>query len=81
MRNMNPSAVRVIDRLAKEKKMSRQEFLHSQLENFAVFHSESNRETEFKSIIEKNIFVMQQCAETLEAVNKMFQELMGEDLE
>ncbi|CAH0323893.1 hypothetical protein [Priestia megaterium] len=41
LRNIDPIAVKIIDEIAKEKKISRQEFLKAQVETLAVFQEQS----------------------------------------
>ena len=53
IRNVDPIAVKKIDEMAKEKKISRQEFLKGQLETLAFFREQVEREHELESLIEK----------------------------
>jgi len=81
LRNIDPVAVKKIDELAKEKKISRQEFLKGQIETLAVFQEQKDREAELENIIYQNIKMMEKCAVAIETVNGFIQEMMGEDEE
>ena len=81
LRNIDPIAVKKIDEIAKEKKISRQEFLKGQIETLAVFQEQKDREAELKNIIYQNIKMMERCAVAIETINGFIQEMMGEDEE
>ena len=81
LRDIDPTAVKKIDEIAKEKKISRQEFLKGQVETLAVFQEQKDREAELENIIYQNIKMMEKCAVAIERVNGFIQEMMGEDEE
>ncbi|MEH7608778.1 hypothetical protein [Priestia megaterium] len=81
LRDIDPTAVKKIDEIAKEKKISRQEFLKGQVETLAVFQEQKDREAELENIIYQNIKMMEKCAIAIETVNGFIQEMMGEDEE
>ncbi|PFT50389.1 hypothetical protein [Priestia megaterium] len=81
LRDIDPTAVKKIDEIAKEKKISRQEFLKGQIETLAVFQEQKDREAELENIIYQNIKMMEKCAIAIETVNGFIQEMMGEDEE
>ena len=81
LRDIDPTAVKKIDEIAKVKKISRQEFLKGQIETLAVFQEQKDREAELENIIYKNIKMMEKCAVAIETVNGFIQEMMGEDEE
>ncbi|MBM6602188.1 hypothetical protein [Priestia megaterium] len=81
LRDIDPTAVKKIDEIAKEKKISRQEFLKGQVETLAVFQEQKDREAELENIIYKNIKMMEKCAVAIETVNGFIQGMMGEDEE
>ncbi|MDW4512058.1 hypothetical protein [Priestia megaterium] len=81
LRDIDPTAVKKIDEIAKEKKISRQEFLKGQVETLAVFQEQKDREAELENIIYKNIKMMEKCAVAIETINGFIQEMMGEDEE
>ncbi|RDZ12531.1 hypothetical protein C3744_17715 [Priestia megaterium] len=81
LRNIDPIAVKKIDEIAKEKKISRQEFLKGQIETLAVFQEQKDREAELENLIDRNIKMMEKCAVAIETINGFIQEMMGEDEE
>ncbi|WP_394542764.1 hypothetical protein [Priestia megaterium] len=81
LRDIDPTAVKKIDEIAKVKKISRQEFLKGQVETLAVFQEQKDREAELENIIYQNIKMMEKCAVAIETVNGFIQEMMGEDEE
>lgn len=68
LRNIDPIAVKKIDKFAKEKSISRQEFLKSVVEKVAYEKEVTEREMRLEWIIEKNTHVM---AEMIDAVNRL----------
>ncbi|MCM3796484.1 hypothetical protein M3690_24600 [Priestia megaterium] len=81
LRDIDPSALKKIDEIAKEKKISRQEFLKGQVETLAVFQEQKDREAELENIIYKNIKMMEKCAVAIETINGFIQDMTGEDEE
>ncbi|MCZ8497251.1 hypothetical protein [Priestia megaterium] len=81
IRYVDPVALKKIDEIAKEKKISRQEFLKGQIETLAVFQEQKDREAELENIIYQNIKMMERCAVAIETINGFIQEMMGEDEE
>ncbi|MGG3178061.1 hypothetical protein ABEQ41_07290 [Priestia megaterium] len=81
LRDIDPIAVKKIDEIAKEKKISRQEFLKGQVETLAVFQEQKDREAELEHLIDRNIKMMEKCAVAIETINGFIQEMMGEDEE
>lgn len=78
IRNIKSAAVKEIDELAKEQKVSRQEFLKSQLETLAFFRKQTDRENELENLIEKNIKMMEKCAVSMENMNHILLEMIGD---
>ncbi|MEJ9311701.1 hypothetical protein P4655_10050 [Priestia megaterium] len=78
IRNVDPIAVKKIDELAKNHKLSRQEFLKGQLETLAFFREQVEREHELESLIEKNMIMMEKCATSMENMNHILLEMIGE---
>ncbi|MED4217857.1 hypothetical protein P4671_17930 [Priestia megaterium] len=78
IRNVDPIAVKKIDELAKKYKLSRQEFLKGQLETLAFFREQVEREHELESLIEKNMIMMEKCATSMENMNHILLEMIGE---
>jgi hypothetical protein len=81
LRDIDPTAVKKIDEIAKEKKISRQEFLKGQVETLAVFQEQKDREAELENIIYKNIKMMEKCAVAIETINGFIRDMTGEDEE
>ena len=79
IRNIDPTAVKKFDELAKEKGISRQEFLKGQLETLAFFREQTNRELQLENMLEKVLQMMGQCSNTMENMNDIMHELMGGD--
>ncbi|MGG1218260.1 hypothetical protein ABE236_12485 [Priestia endophytica] len=79
VRNIDPTAVKKFDELAKEKGISRQEFLKGQLETLAFFREQTNRELQLENMLEKVLQMMGQCSNTMENMNDIMHELMGGD--
>lgn len=81
LRNIDPIAVKKIDEIAKEKKISRQEFLKGQIETLAVFQEQKDREAELEHLIDRNIKMMEKCAVAIETINEFIRDMTGEDEE
>ncbi|WP_461672536.1 hypothetical protein [Priestia megaterium] len=81
LRDIDPTALKKIDEIAKEKKISRQEFLKGQVETLAIFQEQKDREAELENIIYKNIKMMEKCAVAIETINGFIQDMTGEDEE
>ncbi|RAS76685.1 hypothetical protein [Priestia endophytica] len=79
VRNIDPTAVKKFDELAKEKGISRQEFLKGQLETLAFFREQTNRELQLENMLEKVLQMMGRCSNTMENMNDIMHELMGGD--
>jgi len=78
LRNIDPVALQKVDELAKENGMSRQQFLKEQFEVLAFFDEQVAREKRLEAIIDQNIEMMKQCAISIEKMNDMIYELMGD---
>ena len=81
LRDIDPIAVKKIDEIAKEKKISRQEFLKGQVETLAVFQEQKDREAELERLIDRNIKMMERCAVAIETINGFIRDMTGEDEE
>jgi hypothetical protein len=71
--------------MAKEKGISRQEFLRGQIETLAFFHEQTDRELDLKNLIDKNIQMMSKCshfmernAKSLEKLHHSIENMVGE---
>ncbi|UOR12024.1 hypothetical protein [Halobacillus amylolyticus] len=73
IRYMDPKTVQKIDEFAKEKGVSRQEFLHAQLHQLAVFREENNREQRLQQLVDRNIQAMAHCYTAIREMNDLLQ--------
>ncbi|MCP3028775.1 hypothetical protein [Halobacillus sp. A5] len=73
IRYMDPKAVQRIDELAEEKGLSRQEFLHAQLHQLAVFREENHREQRLQQLVDRNIQTMAHCYTAIREMNDLLQ--------
>lgn len=85
VRNVDPVAVKKIDEMAKEKGISRQEFLKIQIETLAFFREQTTRERHLENLIDKNIEMIKKCsyfmernAESLEKLHGSIENVVGE---
>jgi hypothetical protein len=78
LRNIDPVAIQKVDELSKENGMSRQKFLKEQFEVLAFFDDQVAREKRLEAIIDQNIGLMKECAITIEKMNNILYELMGD---
>ena len=78
LRNIDSVAMQKVDALAKENGMSRQQFLKEQFEVLAFFNEQVAREKRLEAIIHQNIEMMKQSAMSIEKMNDMIYELMGD---
>ncbi|SDI43386.1 hypothetical protein [Natribacillus halophilus] len=77
IRYMEPWVVKKIDELAKQKQMTRQEFLHAQLTQMAIFHQEDERVQRLEELVASNLHVMERCATSMQTMNA----LIGDETE
>ncbi|HES8073972.1 TPA: hypothetical protein VPA43_001815 [Streptococcus pyogenes] len=78
LRNIDLVAMQKVDELAKENGMSRQQFLKEQFEVLAFFDEQVAREKRLEAIIDQNIEMMKQCVISIEKMNDIIYELMGD---
>jgi hypothetical protein len=76
VRNVDPIAVKKIDEMAKEKKISRSEFLKGQIETFALLQLQKDHEAALEDLIDKNIKMMEKCAVAIERMNGFIEEMV-----
>ncbi|HEK9103496.1 TPA: hypothetical protein SUB30_004980 [Bacillus pseudomycoides] len=79
IREVDPSAVKKIDEMAKRKGLSRQKFLKGQIEMIAFFQQQNKREMELENLIQKNIHVMNDCYNEMQRMNAFIQMMMRDD--
>lgn len=76
VRNVDPIAIKKIDEMAKEKKISRSEFLKGQIETFALLQLQKDHEAALEDLIDKNIKMMEKCAVAIERMNGFIEEMV-----
>ena len=76
VRNVSPTAVKELDRMAKESKQSRQEFLKNELETKAFYQFNKNTHEKYEELIRQNSLVMEQCMETMQQQQQVLEELL-----
>lgn len=76
VRNLSPTAIKEIDKMAKEAKQSRQEFLKNELETKAFYQFNRNTHEQYETIIKQNSLVMEQCLETIQHQQQVLEELL-----
>lgn len=79
IREVDPIAVKKIDEIAKRKGLSRQKFLKDQIEMLAFFQQQNKREMELENIIQKNIYMMNDCYSEMKKMNEFIQMMMQDD--
>ncbi|QWH32164.1 hypothetical protein EXW51_30645 (plasmid) [Bacillus mycoides] len=79
IREVDPIAVKKIDEIAKRKGLSRQKFLKDQIEMLAFFQQQNKREMELENIIQKNIYMMNDCYSEMKKMNEFIQLMMQDD--
>ncbi|MBT2254291.1 hypothetical protein [Priestia megaterium] len=81
VRNVCPVAVSKLDRLAKEKGLSRQAFLKEQLETLSIIEEVEKREQAIDDLYGRTIEAMEKCSDSMTNMDRTFHKLTGEDEE
>ncbi|MED4132567.1 hypothetical protein P4668_09250 [Priestia megaterium] len=81
VRNVCPVAVSKVDRLAKEKGLSRQAFLKEQIETLSIMEEVKKREQAIDDLYDRTIDTMQRCSDAMTNMDRTFNKLFGEDEE
>lgn len=83
IRNADPIAVKKIDEIAKQRGMSRNEFLIRLLKRYTLIpeieNEKSKIEDRYERLIEKIIPVLQENTITMKKMNEMIEEISRED--
>lgn len=79
IRNLDPSTVKKIDLLAKEKGLSRQEYLKEHLEAFAVNDLHTSIIDRYEKQLEVNTMLLEKNAEKMDEMMMVFKELMFDE--
>lgn len=78
IRNLEPAAVHKIDELAREKGMSRNEYLKNSLESLAFLTIKDGIVYQLEKQIEANSIVMRQTVNTLDELISILKELIAD---
>ncbi|MGG0337183.1 hypothetical protein [Priestia aryabhattai] len=81
VRNVCPVAVSKVDRLAKEKGLSRQAFLKEQIETLSIMKEVEKQEQAIDDLYDRTIDTMQRCSDAMANMDRTFNKLFGEDEE
>jgi len=81
VRNVCPVAVSKLDRLAKEKGLSRQAFLKEQIETLSIMEEVEKQEQAIDDLYDRTIEVMEKCSGAMTSMDRTFNKLLGEDEE
>jgi len=79
VRNVCPVAVSKVDRLAKEKGLSRQAFLKEQIETLSIMKEVEKQEQAIDDLYNRTIETMQRCSDAMTNMDRTFNKLFGED--
>lgn len=77
VRNLNPKTVKAIDEIAKEKKMSRQQFLWNLLENYVASEKLQEMNRDFEEELKKQ---NQLLIENLNMTREMYEIMFGNEV-
>jgi len=81
VRNICPVAVSKVDRLAKEKGLSRQAFLKEQIETLSIMKEVEKQEQAIDELYDRTVETMQRCSDAMTNMDRTFNKLFGEDEE
>jgi len=79
IRNLEPATVKKIDELAREKGISRQEYLKRHLESFAVSGLHSDIIDRYEKQLQVNNMLLEKNTQTMNEMIEMFKELMFDE--
>lgn len=78
LRNIDPTAIKSIDEMAKKKSISRQEFLKAAVEKIAYEPERTEREMQLEMVIKKNNQIMEEVTKTISRFENLLVELTEE---
>ena len=81
VRNVCPVAVSKVDRLAKEKGLSRQAFLKEQIETLSIMEEVKKQEQAIDDLYDRAIDTIQRCSDAMTNMDRTFNKLFEEDEE
>ena len=76
VRNLHPTAVKELERMAKKAKQSRQEFLKNELETRAFYQFNQYTHEKYEELVKQNSLVMEQCIEMIQLQRQVLEELL-----
>ncbi len=79
IRNLEPATVQKIDELAREKGISRQEYLKRHLESFAISGLHSDIIDRYEKQLEINTALLEKTNQTMSEVVETFKELIFDE--
>ncbi|PGE83751.1 hypothetical protein COM55_18965 [Bacillus pseudomycoides] len=79
IRDIDPVAIKKFDEMAKKKGTSRQKLLKGILEMAAFLPEQSRKEMELENLIQKNIYVMNDCYSEMQKMNAFIEMMMQDD--
>ncbi|MED4882780.1 ribbon-helix-helix protein, CopG family [Bacillus smithii] len=81
IRKLNPAIVRQIDELAKEKNLSREEYLRRYISNLSVVKEMKEQQQKYEELLQKTLEVIQKNTIAMNRMINLIDELMMEELE
>jgi hypothetical protein len=79
IRNLEPATVQKIDELAREKGISRQEYLKRHLESFAISGLHSDIIDRYEKQLQVNNMLLEKNTQTMNEMIEIFKELMFDE--
>lgn len=70
VRELEETIVKKIDQMAKQKDLSRQEFLKKYIEKIAIEGEETRYERDYKEMLEKVLYVLQENTELMKLMRE-----------
>lgn len=74
IRNVDPKTVSLLDKLAKEKKMSRSSYLRILLNNFASLNAFNSFEERYKNLVDKSLAVIENNSKALQKIHSVIED-------
>lgn len=79
VRDINPATVKKLDKLAKENNVSRQVYLKTHLEAFAINELHTNIIDRYEKQLETNMMLLEKTNKTLDYVLNVFEDLLSDE--
>ncbi|MGG3881421.1 hypothetical protein [Bacillus smithii] len=81
IRKLNPAVVRHIDELAKEKNLSRNEYLRRYISNLSVVKEMKEQQQKYEELQNKTLQVIQKNTEVMNEMIQLIKELSDDEFE